>query len=41
MDMMGFNPEMKTPRTQLKGLFPDFGMDIAENPWQSKVFGWT
>jgi hypothetical protein len=41
IDRMGFDPDLKTPHTKLKGLTPDFGVDSALNPWQSKVFGWT
>ena len=27
MDGMGFNPNVKTPGTELKGLIPDFGVE--------------
>jgi hypothetical protein len=41
MDRTGLKPELKIPRIKLKGLFLDFGVDSALNPWQSEVFGWT
>ena len=29
MDRMGLNPELKTPHTKLKGLIPDFGVELT------------